>query len=224
MADNEKKSKEPKAAAGGSEKKPKGKKGGGKVELAKPTTSLAQDRVEPRAKKKYDSEVVPALMRQFNYKNKMQVPRITKITVNMGLGEATQNQKLIDSGLAEVTALTGQKPVVTRARKSIATFKLRTGQPIGVMVTLRRDRMWEFLDRLITFALPRVRDFKGVSPKAFDGQGNYTLGLKEQIIFPEIDYDKVDKIKGLNISIVTTARNDEEGRALLQHLGMPFRQ
>jgi large subunit ribosomal protein L5 len=224
MADNEKKSKEPKAAAGGGEKKPKGKKGGGKVELAKPTTSLAQDRVEPRAKKKYDSEVVPALMRQFNYKNKMQVPRITKITVNMGLGEATQNQKLIDSGLAEVTALTGQKPVVTRARKSIATFKLRTGQPIGVMVTLRRDRMWEFLDRLITFALPRVRDFKGVSPKAFDGQGNYTLGLKEQIIFPEIDYDKVDKIKGLNISIVTTARNDEEGRALLQHLGMPFRQ
>ncbi|MBL8679132.1 MAG: 50S ribosomal protein L5 [Myxococcales bacterium] len=180
--------------------------------------------MEPRAKKKYDAEVIPALMRQFNYKNKMQVPRITKVTVNMGLGEATQDQKLIESGLVEVTALTGQKPVVTRARKSIATFKLRTGQPIGVMVTLRRDRMWEFLDRLITFALPRVRDFKGVSPKAFDGQGNYTLGLKEQIIFPEIDYDKVDKIKGLNISIVTTARNDEEGRALLQHLGMPFRQ
>jgi|LNFM01.1.fsa_nt_gb large subunit ribosomal protein L5 len=228
MADNEKKEKAPKeakpAGGGGGEKKPKGKKGPTKVELAKPTSSLAQDRVEPRAKKKYDAEVIPALMRQFNYKNKMQVPRITKVTVNMGLGEATQNQKLIESGLAEVTALTGQKPVVTRARKSIATFKLRTGQPIGVMVTLRRDRMWEFLDRLITFALPRVRDFKGVSPKAFDGQGNYTLGLKEQIIFPEIDYDKVDKIKGLNISIVTTARNDEEGRALLQQLGMPFRQ
>jgi len=223
MAENEKKAKGAGAPSGGGEKKPKGKKGG-KVELAKPTTSLAQDRVEPRAKKKYDSEVIPALMRQFNYSNKMQVPRVLKVTVNMGLGEATQSQNLIDSGLAEVTALTGQKPVVTRARKSIATFKLRAGQPIGVMVTLRRDRMWEFLDRLMTFALPRVRDFKGVSPKAFDGQGNYTLGLKEQIIFPEIDYDKVDKIKGLNISIVTTARNDEEGRALLQHLGMPFRQ
>jgi large subunit ribosomal protein L5 len=224
MAQNEKKAKGAGAAADGGEKKSKGKKGGGKVELAKPTTSLAQDYVEPRAKKKYNSEVIPALMRQFNYKNKMQVPRILKVTVNMGLGEATQNQKLIESGLAEVTALTGQKPVVTRARKSIATFKLRAGQPIGVMVTLRRDRMWEFLDRLMTFALPRVRDFKGVSPKAFDGQGNYTLGLKEQIIFPEIDYDKIDKIKGLNISIVTTAQNDEEGRALLQHLGMPFRQ
>lgn len=223
MAENEKKAKGAGAPAGG-EKKAKGKKGGGKVELAKPTTSLAQDRVAPRAKTKYDSEVIPALMRQFNYANKMQVPRILKVTVNMGLGEATQNPKLVESGLAEVTALTGQKPVVTRARKSIATFKLRAGQPIGVMVTLRSDRMWEFLDRLITFALPRVRDFKGVSAKAFDGQGNYTLGLKEQIIFPEIDYDKVDKIKGLNISIVTTARNDEEGRALLQHLGMPFRQ
>ncbi|MDP3273711.1 MAG: 50S ribosomal protein L5 [Deltaproteobacteria bacterium] len=173
---------------------------------------------------KYKAEVIAALMRQFNYKNTMQVPRITKITVNMGLGEATQNPKLIETGVFEVTTLTGQKPVVTRARKSIATFKLRGGQPIGVMVTLRKDRMWEFLDRLVTFALPRVRDFKGVSPKAFDGQGNYTLGLKEQIIFPEIDYDKVDKIKGMNISIVTTAQNDEEGRALLQLLGMPFRQ
>ena len=222
MAENEKKAKGGAAPTG--EKKPKGKKGPGKVELSKPTTTTSQERVEPRAKKKYADEVIPALMRQFNYKNKMQVPRITKVTVNMGLGEATQNAKLIESGMLEVTALTGQKPVVTRARKSIATFKLRGGQPIGVMVTLRRDRMWEFLDRLITFALPRVRDFKGVSAKAFDGQGNYTLGLKEQIIFPEIDYDKVDKIKGLNISIVTTARNDEEGRALLQHLGMPFRQ
>jgi large subunit ribosomal protein L5 len=224
MAENEKKAKGAGAPAGGGEKKAKGKKGGGKVELAKPTTSTPQDRVEPRLKKRYANDVIPALMRQFNYTNKMQVPRVTKVTVNMGLGEATQNAKLIESGLLEVTALTGQKPVVTRARKSIATFKLRGGQPIGVMVTLRRDRMWEFLDRLVTFALPRVRDFKGVSPKAFDGQGNYTLGLKEQIIFPEIDYDKVDKIKGLNISIVTTARNDEEGRALLQHLGMPFRQ
>jgi large subunit ribosomal protein L5 len=175
-------------------------------------------------KKRYDAEVVPALTRQFGFKTKMRVPRVEKVTINMGLGEAVANGKIIESGVAEVTAIAGQKPVVTRARKSIATFKLRQGAPIGVMVTLRADRMWEFLDRLITFALPRVRDFKGVSPKAFDGAGNYTLGLKEQIIFPEIDYDKVDKIKGLNISIVTTAQNDEEGRALLQHLGMPFRQ
>jgi large subunit ribosomal protein L5 len=225
MADNEKKPKPQgaKPGAGAPEKKPR-RKAGGKVELAKPVTTTSQERVAPRMKKRYDTDAIPALMRQFNYKNKNQVPRIQKITVNMGLGEATQNGKLIESGMVEVTALTGQKPVVTRARKSIATFKLRAGEAIGVMVTLRRDRMWEFLDRLIGFALPRVRDFKGVSPKAFDGQGNYTLGLKEQIIFPEIDYDKVDKVKGLNISIVTTARNDEEGRALLQHLGMPFRQ
>lgn len=241
MADNDKKEK-PKGAgakpagakppgakpaggggAGAGDKKPK-RKAGGKVELAKPVTTTPQDRVEPRMKKRYAEDAIPALMRQFNYKNKMQVPRIKKITVNMGLGEATQNGKMIETGMVEVTALTAQKPVVTRARKSIATFKLRAGEAIGVMVTLRRDRMWEFLDRLIGFALPRVRDFKGVSPKAFDGQGNYTLGLKEQIIFPEIDYDKVEKVKGLNISIVTTATNDEEGRALLQHLGMPFRQ
>jgi len=226
MAEKEKTEKPkgpPKGAPPAGEKKPK-RKAGGKVELAKPVTTTPQDRVEPRLKKRYDTDAIPALMRQFNYKNKMQVPRIQKITVNMGLGEATQNAKMIESGMVEVTALTGQKPVVTRARKSIATFKLRAGEAIGVMVTLRRARMWEFLDRLIGFALPRVRDFKGVSPKAFDGQGNYTLGLKEQIIFPEIDYDKVEKVKGLNISIVTTARNDEEGRALLQHLGMPFRQ
>ena len=142
----------------------------------------------------------------------------------MGLGEAVTNPKILDSAVEELRAITGQKPVVTRAKKSIATFKLREGLPIGAMVTLRRERMWEFLDRLVTFALPRVRDFKGVSPKAFDGRGNYTLGLREQIIFPEIDYDKIDKIKGMNISFVTTAKTDEEGRALLQHLGMPFRQ
>ncbi|MEZ4408616.1 MAG: 50S ribosomal protein L5 [Polyangiales bacterium] len=177
----------------------------------------------PRLRDKYRAEVVPALQRQFNYANPMQVPRITKVTVNMGLGEAVANAKIIEMGVDQVTAITGQKPVVTRARKSIATFKLRTGVPIGVMVTLRRERMWEFLDRLITFALPRVRDFKGVSPKAFDGKGNYTLGVKEQIIFPEINYDTVEKVKGLNISVTTTAKNDEEGRALLQHLGMPFR-
>jgi large subunit ribosomal protein L5 len=180
--------------------------------------------VEPRLREKYKKDVVPALMKQFGYTNPMQVPRLKTIVLNMGLGEAVANPKLIDAAVAEVTAITGQKPVVTRAKKSIATFKLRENMPIGVKVTLRRERMWEFLDRLVTFALPRVRDFKGVSPKAFDGAGNYTLGLKEQIIFPEIDYDKVDKIKGLNISIVTTAQNDEEGRALLQQLGMPFRQ
>jgi large subunit ribosomal protein L5 len=214
---------EAKAKPEGGEKKKAGKKGGGAAQLAKPVTTTPQDRVEPRLKKRYQAEVIPALVRQFGFKNKMEVPRVLKVTVNMGLGEAVQNGKIIDSGVTEITALTGQKPVVTRARKSIASFKLRQGLPIGVMVTLRRDRMWEFLDRLVTFALPRVRDFKGVSPKAFDGSGNYTLGLKEQIIFPEIDYDKVDKIKGLNISIVTTARNDEQARALLKALGMPFR-
>ena len=180
-------------------------------------------KIPPRLRDKYRAEVIPALMKQFSYSNPMQVPRLTKITLNMGLGEAVGNAKIIEMGVEQITAIGGQKPMVTRARKSIATFKLRTGLAIGVMVTLRRERMWEFLDRLITFALPRVRDFKGVSPKAFDGKGNYTLGVKEQIIFPEINYDTVEKVKGLNISITTTAPNDEEGRALLQHLGMPFR-
>ncbi len=182
-----------------------------------------EEKIPPRMREKYRSEVIPALMKQFNFSNPMEVPRVTKVTVNMGLGEAVANGKIIEMGVEQVTAITGQKPVVTRARKSIATFKLRANAPIGVMVTLRRERMWEFLDRLVSFALPRVRDFKGVSPKAFDGKGNYTLGLKEQIIFPEINYDTVEKVKGLNISITTTAKNDEEGRALLQHLGMPFR-
>jgi len=182
-----------------------------------------EERFPPRLRDKYRAEAVPALMKQFAYTNPMQVPRVLKVTVNMGLGEAVSNAKIIETGFEQVLAITGQKPMITRARKSIATFKLRAGLAIGVMVTLRQDRMWEFLDRLITFALPRVRDFKGVSPKAFDGKGNYTLGIKEQIIFPEINYDLVEKVKGLNISITTTARNDEEGRALLQHLGMPFR-
>jgi large subunit ribosomal protein L5 len=182
-----------------------------------------EERFPPRLRDKYRAEAVPALMKQFAYTNHMQVPRVLKVTVNMGLGEAVSNAKIIETGVEQVLAITGQKPMITRARKSIATFKLRAGLAIGVMVTLRQDRMWEFLDRLITFALPRVRDFKGVSPKAFDGKGNYTLGIKEQIIFPEINYDLVEKVKGLNISITTTARNDEEGRALLQHLGMPFR-
>ena len=178
----------------------------------------------PRMQKKYRDEVVPALMKQFKFANPMEVPRLQKIVVNMGLGAAVANGKIIESAVEELSALTGQKPVVTKAKKSIATFKLREGQPIGAMVTLRRDRMWEFLDRLVSMALPRVRDFKGVSAKSFDGRGNYTLGVKEQIVFPEIDYDKIDVIKGMNVTFVTTARNDEQSRALLTGLGMPFRK
>lgn len=171
----------------------------------------------------YTKEVVPKLKAEFNYKNGMQVPRIEKVVLNMGLGEAIQNVKIIDSALEELTLIAGQRPVVTKAKKSIAAFKLRQGMPIGCMVTLRKDRMYEFLDRLMNIALARVRDFKGVSPRGFDGKGNYSLGIKEHLIFPEINYDKIDKIKGLNITIVTTAKTDEEGRALLRHLGMPFR-
>ncbi len=176
-----------------------------------------------RLKELYDTEVISKLRSDFSYKNIMEVPRIEKIVVNMGLGEAIQNVKILDSASAELNAITGQKSVITKAKKSIASFKLRQGMPIGCMVTLRRERMFEFLDRLMNVALARVRDFKGVSPKAFDGKGNYTLGVKEQLIFPEINYDAVDKIKGLNITIVTSAKTDEEGRALLKYLGMPFR-
>ena len=175
-----------------------------------------------RLKSKYREEVVATMMKEFGYQNPLQVPRLEKITVNVGLGEAIQNVKALDGAVAEVMAITGQKPVVTRAKKAIANFKLREGMSIGCMVTLRRERMYEFLDRLIHVALPRVRDFKGVSERAFDGQGNYSLGIREQIIFPEIQADKVDKIHGLTISIVTTAKTDEEGRALLRHMGMPF--
>ncbi|MSN27114.1 MAG: 50S ribosomal protein L5 [Geobacter sp.] len=171
----------------------------------------------------YNKEVVPKLLNDFTYKSSMQVPRIEKIVVNMGLGEAIQNVKILDSATAELNAITGQKSVITKAKKSIATFKLREGMPIGCMVTLRRERMYEFLDRLMNVSLARVRDFKGVSGKAFDGKGNYTLGIKEQLIFPEINYDNVDKIKGMNITIVTSAKTDEEGKALLKYLGMPFR-
>lgn len=178
----------------------------------------------PRLQKQYEETVSAALMKELDLQNKMQVPRLSKIVVNMGLGEAVQNGKIIETAQEELSIVTGQKPVVTRARKSIAGFKLREGQPIGVMVTLRRVRMWEFLDRLIAFSLPRVRDFRGVSSKAFDGRGNYTLGIREQIVFPEIEYDKVDRIHGLNISFVTTAETDEQGRALLKGLGMPFRK
>ena|SRR5688572_17090748 len=181
------------------------------------------DTVEPRLRERYKKEVIPALMKRFGYKNPNQVPRLKTIVVNMGLGEAVTNPKLIDSAVTELTAITGQKPVVTRAKKSIATFKLRENMPIGVKVTLRRERMWEFFDRLVTLSLPRVRDFRGTSPRAFDGAGNYTLGLKEQIVFPEIDFDKVEKIKGMNITFVTTAETDEEAKELLGNLGMPFR-
>ncbi len=175
-----------------------------------------------RLKQKYDDQVVPAMKSEFGYKNSMQVPKLEKITINVGLGEATQNIKALDSTVAEITAIAGQKPVITRAKKAIANFKLREGVPIGCMVTLRRDRMYEFLDRLIHIALPRVRDFKGVSDRSFDGRGNYSLGLREQIIFPEINPDKVEKARGMTVTITTTAKTDPEGRALLKHLGMPF--
>ena len=176
-----------------------------------------------RLKEHYQKELIPKLMKEFNYKNKMQVPRMQKLLLSMGVGEAIQNIKVLDSALNELMLIAGQKAVTTKAKRSIANFKLRKGMSIGCMVTLRKDKMYEFFDRLVNVALPRVRDFKGVSGKSFDGRGNYSLGIKEQIIFPEIDYDKIDKIKGLNINIVTTAKTDEEGKALLGMLGMPFR-
>lgn len=180
--------------------------------------------MRPRLQERYRQEVVTRLSEEFGYGNVHQVPKVEKVVVNMGVGAATQNPKLLEKAVEELTAITGQKPLVRRARKSIANFKLRQGQAIGAKVTLRGDRMWEFLDRLLTVALPRVRDFKGVSPKAFDGRGNYTLGIREQIIFPEVNYDAVEKISGLNVTVCTTAKSDAEGKALLAHLGMPFRQ
>ncbi len=177
----------------------------------------------PRLRSKFEKEVAPALLKELELKNVMAVPRLHKIVVNMGVGEATQNAKVLDPAVNELGQITGQKPVVTRAKKSIAAFKVREGQSIGAMVTLRGDRMYEFLDRLVNIVLPRVRDFKGVSTKSFDGRGNYTLGLHDQLIFPEISYEKVDKLKGMNVTIVTTAANDNQARSLLKHLGMPFR-
>jgi large subunit ribosomal protein L5 len=174
-----------------------------------------------RLKEKYQNDVIPALKKEFGYTNVMAVPKVHKVVVNMGLGEATSNAKIIDTGADELARITGQKPVTRRSKKSIAQFK---GQPVGTMVTLRGERMWEFLDRLMNIALPRVRDFKGVSPKGFDGRGNYTLGLRDQLLFPEIDYMKVDKARGMNVSVVTTAKTDQEARKLLQFIGMPFRQ
>jgi large subunit ribosomal protein L5 len=177
----------------------------------------------PRLKERYKSEVVPALMKEFNYTNVMAVPRLEKIILNMGVGrEAQNNPKVFDQAVMELSTISGQKPIITKAKKSIAAFKLRTGMPVGVAVTLRGERMYEFLDRFINAVLPRVRDFRGVSPRAFDGRGNYTIGIKDQLIFPEIDFNKVDRTRGMNISIVTTARTDEEGRALLRQFGMPF--
>ena len=175
-----------------------------------------------RLKEKYLNEVVPGLQEQFKYTNVMAIPKLDKVVINIGLGEAVQNPKALDAALNDLTLITGQKPVVTRAKKSIAGFKLREGMPVGVKVTLRGDRMYEFVDRLLSVALPRVRDFRGVSPKSFDGRGNYSLGLKEQLIFPEIEYDKIDKLRGMEIVCATTAKTDEEGRALLKLLGMPF--
>jgi large subunit ribosomal protein L5 len=207
--------------AGKSKKRDKGGEASGSAGHT-PVESSTEG-VSPRLAAKYTADVIPALTKQFGYTNPMQVPRLTKIVVNMGLGAAVANPKIIDTAVEELRAIGGQKPVVTRSKKAIANFKLRAGLPIGAMVTLRKSRMWEFFDRLVSVALPRTRDFKGVPRKAFDGKGNYTLGLREQIIFPEINYDKIDAIKGLNISIVTTAKSDEEGRALLQQLGMPFR-
>jgi large subunit ribosomal protein L5 len=178
--------------------------------------------VAPRLKEMYKSEVVPALMKEFGYSNRMEVPRLVKISVNIGLGEALQNPKALDSAASDIAVITGQKSVITRAKRSIANFKVRQGNPIGLMVTVRGDRMWEFMDRMVNAALPRIRDFHGVSNKGFDGRGNYSLGVREQLIFPEIEYDKIDRIRGLEITLVTTARNDEEGKRLLQLLGMPF--
>jgi len=176
-----------------------------------------------RLQDRYKAEILPMLKEKFGYRNVMQVPKLSKVVVNMGLGDAIENVKVLETAAAEIGIITGQKPVVTKARKSIANFKLREGVPIGVMVTLRRDQMYHFLDKLISIALPRVRDFKGLSPRGFDGRGNYTLGIKEQIMFPEVNYDKIDKIRGMNITIVTTARTDEEGLELLRLMGIPFR-
>jgi large subunit ribosomal protein L5 len=177
----------------------------------------------PRLKDKYTSDVVPAMIQKFGYKNVMQVPRLEKVVVNMGLGEAIQNSKIIDAAINDIMTITGQRPVVTKAKKSIAAFKLRAGMSVGAKVTLRGERMYEFMDKLVNIALPRVRDFRGVSPKSFDGRGNYSMGVKEQLIFPEIDYDKIDKVRGMDIIIVTTAKTDEEARELLKLMGMPFR-
>src|SRR6476660_2476262 len=205
-------------------KEKKEKKGGAQPEEQRaPEAERHSAKETPRLKDRFRKDVALALMKEFELKNPMAVPHLHKIVVNMGVGEATQNAKILDPAVNELSQITGQKPVVTRAKKSIAAFKVRAGMPIGAMVTLRGDRMYEFFDRLVNIVLPRVRDFRGVSTKAFDGRGNYTIGLHDHLIFPEIDYAKVDKLKGMNVTIVTTARDDNQARALLRHLGMPFR-
>jgi large subunit ribosomal protein L5 len=227
--DNDNNDAEAKAAADAKKKeraeKAAAKAAGGKKKAAEPTGPAPKYKREkaPRLKSTYDGTVRQNLMKEFNYKTVMQVPRIVKITVNMGLGKAKDEPKMIDNGVEELKLITGQSPVVSRAKKDIAVFKLRKGQKIGVMVTLRRERMWEFLDRLVTIALPRVRDFRGISGRSFDGRGNYNIGVKEQIIFPEIEYDKVDALRGLNISITTTAKTDDEAKALLAAFKFPFK-
>ena len=188
------------------------------------TENVAATRIPPRLKERYRSDIVPALREEFSFENVMQVPGLTKIVVNMGVGEAARDGKVIDGAIADLTKITGQKPQVTKARKSIAQFKLREGMPIGAHVTLRGDRMWEFLDRLLSVALPRIRDFRGLSPRQFDGKGNYTFGLNEQSMFHEIDQDRIDRVRGMDITVVTTAQNDAEGRALLKHLGFPLKE
>ncbi|MCG3767984.1 MAG: 50S ribosomal protein L5 [Nitrospira sp.] len=205
-----------------SEKRPPKKKEASAAPQAKDEGS-EESKFNPRMRETYLQKVVPALMKEFGYKNVMQVPKVERIVLNVGMGEAIQNVKLLESAASELGLITGQKALITKAKKAIATFKLRQGMPIGTKVTLRSRRMWEFLDRLVTLSLPRIRDFRGVSPKSFDGRGNYTLGLKEQLIFPEIQYDEVASIHGMDITIVTTAKTNDEGRALLKHLGMPFR-
>ncbi len=213
----------------GKQGKPDGKGKGKPADVAeaqgdgKPQRPRASSRSTARLRDRFEKEVAPALMKEFELKNPMAVPRLLKVVVNMGVGEATQNAKVIDPAATELGQITGQKPVITKAKKSIAAFKVREGMPIGAMVTLRGDRMYEFLDRLINVALPRVRDFRGVSTKSFDGRGNYTVGLRDQLIFPEISYERVDKSRGMNVTIVTTARTDDQARALLKQLGMPFR-
>ena len=204
-------------------KEKKEKKGAAQEEQRAPEVARHSAKETPRLKDRFRKEVAPALMKEFDLKNPMAVPHLHKIVVNMGVGEATQNAKVLDPAVNELGQITGQKPVITRAKKSIAAFKVREGMPIGAMVTLRGDRMYEFFDRLVNVVLPRVRDFRGVSTKSFDGRGNYTIGLHDQLIFPEIDYAKVDKLKGMNVTVVTTAANDNQARALLKHLGMPFR-
>ena len=234
MADKKDKTKETK---GGDQKKTVAKAPKAPVKKAKaPAAEAKKEAAEggkksapesiptPRLKKRYHEVAVPALMKEFQYKNPMQAPKLVKVVLNMGMGEAITNAKSLDHAAEEMAKITGQRPVITHAKKSIATFKLREGMPIGCTVTLRRERMYEFLDRFISAALPRIRDFKGISPKSFDGRGNYSLGIKEQVIFPEIEIDKVDAIHGMDIVIVTTAKTDEEGRALLSHLGMPYRK